>query len=46
MTNTLIALRCVLDPDFVPLNQPQNVLATSLAYGVYMATSSNIRCGF
>ncbi|GBF89992.1 hypothetical protein Rsub_02698 [Raphidocelis subcapitata] len=43
VTNGLIALRGVLDPGFAPLNQPQNVLATSLAYGVYMATSSNIR---
>ncbi|KAI8471097.1 MAG: hypothetical protein J3K34DRAFT_418522 [Monoraphidium minutum] len=42
-TNGLILLRTLLDPDFSPLNQPQNVLVTSLAYGVYMATSSNIR---
>lgn len=43
VTNTLIALRQALDPSFVPLNQAQNVLATSAAYGLYMATSSNIR---
>jgi hypothetical protein len=44
MTNALIALRQALDPAFVPLNQSQDVIATSLAYGAYMATSSNIRC--
>jgi hypothetical protein len=43
VTNTLIALRQALDPSFIPLNQAQNVLATSAAYGLYMATSSNIR---
>jgi hypothetical protein len=43
VTNTLIALRQALDPTFAPLNQAQNVLATSAAYGLYMATSSNIR---
>jgi hypothetical protein len=43
MTNALIALRQALDPAFVPLNQSQDVIATSLAYGAYMATSSNIR---
>lgn len=45
MTNALIALRTALDPSFAPLNQSQDVIATSLAYGAYMATSSNIRCG-
>lgn len=43
MTNALIALRTALDPSFAPLNQSQDVIATSLAYGAYMATSSNIR---
>jgi hypothetical protein len=44
VTNTLITLRQMLDPAFVPLNQAQDVLATSAAYGAYMATSSNLRC--
>jgi hypothetical protein len=43
VTNALIGLRSALDPSFVPLNQPQDVLSTSAAYGAYMATSSNIR---
>ncbi len=43
ITNTLIGLRSALDPTFVPLNQAQDILATSLAYGTYMATSSNLR---
>lgn len=43
VTNMLIGLRQALDPSFVPLNQAQDVLATSAAYGAYMATSSNIR---
>jgi len=46
VTNMLIGLRQALDPSFVPLNQAQDVLATSAAYGAYMATSSNIRCVF
>jgi Protein RETICULATA-related len=41
----LTLLREVVDPAFVPLNPPQNVLETSLAYGSYMAVSSNLRCG-
>lgn len=44
ITNALIGLRQMLDPTFVPLNQAQDVVNTSLAYGAYMATSSNIRC--
>jgi len=43
VTNALIGLRQMLDPGFKPLNQPQNVLQTSAAYGAYMATSSNLR---
>jgi hypothetical protein len=43
VTNTLVALRKALDPAFAPLNAPQNVLATSAAYGLYMSTSSNLR---
>lgn len=44
VTNALIGMRQMLDPSFVPLNQAQDVLATSAAYGAYMATSSNLRC--
>ncbi|KAF6255296.1 hypothetical protein COO60DRAFT_1471217 [Scenedesmus sp. NREL 46B-D3] len=43
MTNALMAVRQALDPGFVQLNQSQDVITTSLAYGAYMATSSNIR---
>lgn len=43
ITNALIGLRQMLDPSFMPLNQAQNVAATSMAYGAYMATSSNLR---
>lgn len=44
VTNTLLGLRALLDPTFSPPNKPQNVLQTSAAYGVYMSTSSNLRC--
>ncbi|CAL8466859.1 g6395 [Coccomyxa elongata] len=43
VTNVLIALRQHLDPTWVPLNAPQNVLVTSAAYSSYMAVSSNLR---
>lgn len=43
ITNVLIGMRQFMDPSFVPLNAPQNVLIMSAAYGVYMATSSNLR---
>jgi hypothetical protein len=43
ITNALIGLRQLLDPTFLPLNQAQDVVTTSLAYGAYMATSSNLR---
>jgi hypothetical protein len=46
VTNALTALRASLDPSFVPLNPPQDVLAMSSAYGLYMATSSNLRYQF
>jgi hypothetical protein len=46
LTNALTALRASLDPSFVPLNPPQDVLAMSSAYGLYMATSSNLRYQF
>lgn len=38
-----LAHRGFLDPTFVPQNQPQDVLSTSLAYGAYMAHNSNLR---
>ncbi|EIE26551.1 hypothetical protein COCSUDRAFT_46136 [Coccomyxa subellipsoidea C-169] len=43
ITNLLIAVRQQLDPTWVPLNSPQNVLAMSAAYSSYMAVSSNLR---
>lgn len=43
ITNALVALRQMLDPTWVPLNAPQNVLVMSAAYASYMATSSNLR---
>ena len=43
ITNGLVGARCILDPSFVPLNAPQDVAAMSGAYGLYMATSSNLR---
>ena len=43
ITNGLVGLRSILDPTFVPLNDPQNVLVMSAAYGTYMASSSNLR---
>lgn len=43
ITNVLQSLRMALDPTFSPQNPPQDILITSLIYGSYMATSSNIR---
>lgn len=43
ITNALMAVRQTLDPSFVPLNPPQDVLVMSAAYGSYMASSSNLR---
>ncbi|KAL6763976.1 hypothetical protein V8C86DRAFT_1783279 [Haematococcus lacustris] len=43
ITNVLIALRQMMDPGWAPPNKPQDVLATSAAYGVYMSVSSNLR---
>lgn len=43
VTNGIGLLRARLDPTYVPLNAPQNVLVMSLAYGAYMATSANLR---
>lgn len=43
LVNTLIFLRETADPTWAPLNPPQNILATSLFYGLYMSVSSNLR---
>jgi hypothetical protein len=43
ITNGLIELRQFMDPSFVPLNDPQDVATMSAAYGLYMASSSNLR---
>ncbi len=43
VTNTLLGVRQMLDPNFTPANAPQNVVGTSAAYGVYMSISSNLR---
>ncbi|PNW85236.1 hypothetical protein CHLRE_03g177350v5 [Chlamydomonas reinhardtii] len=43
VTNSLLFVRQQLDPTMAPPNAPQNVLATSAAYGVYMSVSSNLR---
>jgi hypothetical protein len=43
LTNGLIAVREMMDPTFVPLNAPQDVATMSAAYGLYMASSSNLR---
>ncbi len=42
MTNALLLVRQQLDPSLAP-PAPQNVAATSAAYGVYMSISSNLR---
>jgi len=43
ITNGLVIARQLLDPSWVPLNAPQNIVATSLAYGAYLAISANVR---
>ncbi|EFJ52087.1 hypothetical protein VOLCADRAFT_79235 [Volvox carteri f. nagariensis] len=43
VTNALLAVRQLMDPSLAPPNAPQNVVATSAAYGVYMSISSNLR---
>ncbi len=43
ITNTLVAVRQMVDPGWAPPNKPQDVLQTSAAYGVYMSVSSNLR---
>lgn len=42
-TNVLIAIRKAFDKDFAGVAEDVPVLSTSLAYGVYMAVSSNLR---
>ena len=43
ITDGIVAARHVMDPSWVHVNAPQDIIPTSLAYGVYMAVSSNIR---
>ena len=43
LTNAMVALRLKIDPTFEQLNPPQNVVKTSGVYGLYMASSSNLR---
>jgi len=43
MTNGLAAVRTALDPTWQAPNGPQDLVGTSLAYGTYMAVSSNLR---
>jgi hypothetical protein len=43
ITNALVTIRQLLDPGWMPPNTPQDVVKTSLAYGVYMSISSNLR---
>lgn len=43
VTNALLGVRQMLDPTFKPVNTAQDVVSTSLAYGVYMSVSSNLR---
>lgn len=43
VTNAMVELRRRLDPSFRPLNAPQNVLTMAGAYGLYMASSANLR---
>eukprot|EP00210_Caulerpa_lentillifera_P004140 g3946.t1 len=42
-TNALLKLRSILDPHFVQQNPSQDIVKMALGYGVYMATSSNLR---
>lgn len=43
VTNGIVKLRGVLDPSFKPLNAPQDVGVMAGAYGLYMASSANLR---
>lgn len=43
VTNALLTMRQIIDPTLVAPNKPQNVVATSAAYGLYMSVSSNLR---
>ncbi|GAQ87807.1 Protein of unknown function DUF3411 [Klebsormidium nitens] len=42
-TNSLSKIRVALNPDYVAENEDLPVISTSVAYGAYMAISSNIR---
>ena len=41
--HALMQIRKKIDPEFKVQNPPQNVLAMSAGYAVYMASSSNLR---
>jgi hypothetical protein len=43
MTNGLSSMRTALDPSWRAPNGPQDLVGTSVAYGTYMAVSSNLR---
>lgn len=44
LTNALIYTRKTFDKDFAGVAEDVPILSTSVAYGVYMAVSSNLRC--
>lgn len=46
ITNVLINIRKAFDKDFASEAEDVPVLSTSVAYGVYMAVSSNLRYVF
>lgn len=43
ITNALVKVRTMMDPNFSAPNPPQNVLVMSACYASYMASSSNVR---
>jgi hypothetical protein len=44
LTDGIVMARQALDPEFIPLNPPQNIAITAALYGLYMSVSSNLRC--
>ena len=46
VTNALINARKVVDKSFAAEAEDVPILSTSVAYGVYMAVSSNLRYAF
>jgi Protein RETICULATA-related len=44
ITNALIYTRKSFDKDFAGTAEDVPIVSTSVAYGVYMAVSSNLRC--